>query len=454
MKVTQEKLPASQLGLEIEISAETTKSTYEKMVDNLSRTTNIQGFRKGKVPRQILIQRLGSRQIKAAALEQMLQTSLKEAIEQESIEPLGNYQIRSDFEELLGKYTPGESLTFSAAVDVTPEVKLGEYTGLSVKAEESLYEAEEVDKTIERMREQKASLVPVENRSAQMGDVIIVDFEGKLTAEGQEGELIQGGQAKDFQIEMEEGRLIAGMIEGIVGMNPDETKEVAVTFPEDYGAAELAGKPAVFTIILKEIKEKELPELDDDFAEEASEFATVAELRESLEKQYREKAENETKNNVYGAIVKELLPKCEIDLPETMIQEEVTSLLTQTFMQMQQYGVDVKQLFNAETIPKFRDNARPEAIENVKTTLILAEIAQKENLVPTTETIEAKEKELTEQVKDRDIDYDKLRSMVTEDLTKENVLGWLKEKTTVELVPKGSLTPEDEDDEDEKEEEE
>jgi trigger factor len=454
MKVTQEKLPASQLGLEIEISAETTKSTYEKMVDNLSRTTNIQGFRKGKVPRQILIQRLGSRQIKAAALEQMLQTSLKEAIEQESIEPLGNYQIRSDFEELLGKYTPGESLTFSAAVDVTPEVKLGEYTGLSVKAEESLYEAEEVDKTIERMREQKASLVPVENRSAQMGDVIIVDFEGKLTAEGQEGELIQGGQAKDFQIEMEEGRLIAGMIEGIVGMNPDETKEVAVTFPEDYGAAELAGKPAVFTITLKEIKEKELPELDDDFAEEASEFATVAELRESLEKQYREKAENETKNNVYGAIVKELLPKCEIDLPETMIQEEVTSLLTQTFMQMQQYGVDVKQLFNAETIPKFRDNARPEAIENVKTTLILAEIAQKENLVPTTETIEAKEKELTEQVKDRDIDYDKLRSMVTEDLTKENVLGWLKEKTTVELVPKGSLTPEDEDDEDEKEEEE
>jgi trigger factor len=454
MKVTQEKLPASQLGLEIEISAETTKNTYEKMVDNLSRTTNLQGFRKGKVPRQILIQRLGSKQIKAAALEQMLQNSLKEAIEQESIEPLGNYQIRSDFEELLSKYTPGEPLTFSAAVDVTPEVKLGEYTGLSVKAEESVYEADEIDKTIEKMREQKASLVPVENRPAQMGDVIIIDFEGKLTAEGQESELIQGGQAQDFQIEMEEGRLVAGMIEGIVGMNPDETKEVAVTFPEDYGAQELAGKPAVFTITLKEIKEKELPELDDDFAEEASEFATMAELRESLEKQYREKAKNETKNSVYGAIVKELLPKCEIDLPETMIQEEVTALLTQTFMQMQQYGVDVKQLFNAETIPKFRETARPEAIENVKTSLLLAEIAQKENLVPTTETIEAKEKELIEQIKDRDIDYDKLRSMVTEDLTKENVLGWLKEKTTVELVPKGSLTPEEEEDEDEEEDEE
>jgi trigger factor len=454
MKVTQEKLPASQLGLEIEISAETTKNTYEKMVDNLSRTTNLQGFRKGKVPRQILIQRLGSKQIKAAALEQMLQNSLKEAIEQESIKPLGNYQIRSDFEELLGKYTPGEPLTFSAAVDVTPEVKLGEYTGLSVKAEESVYEADEVDKTIEKMREQKASLVPVENRPAQMGDVIIIDFEGKLTAEGQEGELIQGGQAQDFQIEMEEGRLIAGMIEGIVGMNPDETKEVAVTFPEDYGAQELAGKPAVFTITLKEIKEKELPELDNDFAEEASEFATMAELRESLEKQCREKAEKETKNSVYGAIVKELLQKCEIDLPETMIQEEVTALLTQTFMQMQQYGMDVKQLFNSETIPKFRETARPEAIENVKTSSILAEIAQKENLVPTTETIEAKEKELIEQIKDRDIDYDKLRSMVTEDLTKENVLGWLKEKTTVELVPKGSLTPEEGEDEDEEEDEE
>jgi trigger factor len=447
MKVTQEKLPASQLGLEIEISADITKNTYEKTVDNLSRTTNLQGFRKGKVPRQILIQRLGAKRIKAAALEEMLQTSLKDAIAQESIDALGNYQIRSDFEELLGKYTPGQPLTFSASLDVPPEVKLGEYQQLSVKAEESVYDPADIDKNLEQMRQQRASLIPVENRPAQMGDSIIIDFEGKLTAEGEEGKLIEGGTAKDFQIEMEEGRLIAGMIEGIVGMNPEETREVAVTFPEDYGAEELAGKPAIFSITLKEIKEKELPELDDDFAEEASEFATIAELRESLEKQYREKAEEETKNGIYSAIIKELLPKCEIDLPETIIQEEVTALLTQTFMQMQQYGMDARKLFTSETIPKFRENARPEAIDNVKTSLILTEIAEKEKLVPTTEAIEAKEKELTDKLKDRDIDYDKLRKMVTEDLTKENVLAWLKEKTTVELVPKGSLTPEEEEDE-------
>ncbi len=452
MKVTQEKLPASQLGLEIEISAEVSKNTYEKTVDNLARTTNLQGFRKGKVPRQILIQRLGSKRIKAAALEEMLQSSLKEAIELESIASLGNYQIKSDFEELLDKYIPGEPLTFSASLDVPPEVKLGEYTGLSVTAEESIFEASEVDKAIEQMQQKRANLVPVEDRAAQMGDVVIVDFEGKLTIEGEEGKLIEGGQAKDFQIEMEEGRLISGMIEGMVGMNPEETKEVAVTFPEDYGAEELAGKPAVFSITLKEVKEKELPELDDDFAEEASEYTTMAELRESLEKQYQDKADNETKNSVYGAIIKELVPKCEIDLPETVVQEEVTALLTQTFMQMQQYGMDVKQLFNSETIPKFRDNARPEAIENVKVSLILKEIAKKEGLIPTQEAIETKEKELTAQLKAQDIDYAKLRTMVTEDLTKENVLSWLKEKSTVELVPKGSLTPEEDDDNEEEEE--
>ena len=269
----------------------------------------------------------------------------------------------------------------------------------------------------------------------------ILDFEGKITIEGAEPEDIEGGSATDFEVEMAEGKLIPGMIEGVVGMNPEETKEVAVTFPEDYGNQELAGKPAVFKITLKELKAKDLPDLDDDFAEEVSngEHETIAELRESLEKQFREKAENSTKNNINNALIAALLEQANLELPDTLIQDEVTQVLTQNLMQLQQMGLDVKQLVNSDTIPKMRENSRPEAITNLKKNLILAEIATKEDLKPTEEAIVAKMEEIAATLSGQDIDYDKLRTMVVEDLTAESSFNWLREKAEVELVPEGSL---------------
>ncbi|NJK48410.1 trigger factor [Candidatus Gracilibacteria bacterium] len=448
MKVTQEKLPDSQIGLEIEVSAQTTKSTYEKVVQNLARSSNIPGFRKGKVPRQVLLQRIGTKQIKAAAIEEMVQKALEEAIKQESIESLGNYQLISNFDELIQKYEPGEPLTFSASVDVAPTVTLGDYQGLSVKAEESVYDSKQVDDWLEERRVQQSTLVPVEERGAQMGDVAIIDYEGReITESGEAGEVISGVQGTDFKVEMEEGRLIEGMVEGMVGMKPEETKEVSVTFPEDYPREDLGGKPVIFSITLKELKEKELPELDDDFAQEVSESETLAELKESLEKRFRENVEQETNNSIKGAIVAELLKNCEVDLPETMVNKEVDMMLTQTAMQMQQYGVDLKQLFNAESIPRMRANARPNAINNLKEKLILKEIAKVESLEPEQEAIATRIKEVTEQLGDRDLDMERLNEMVREELLAENTLNWLKEKATVELVPKGSLTPPETDEE-------
>ena len=443
MKVTQEKLPDSQLGLEIEISSETSRSTYEKVVQNLARSSNIPGFRKGKVPRQILLQRIGTQRIKAAALEEMIQKSLSEALEQEAIESLGNYRLRSNFDELIEQYEPGEPLVFSAAVDVPPSVNIEDFSNLSVKAEESVYDSKQVDDFLEQRRAQQADLVPVEDRPAQMGDIAIVDFQGKLTGEGEEGQEIEGGSATHFQVELAEGKLIEGMVEGIVGMNPEETKEVSVTFPEDYPKEDLAGKPAVFSITLKELKTKELPELDDEFAEEVSEFETIAELRESLEKQFQEKAERETKNNINDAIAEALLAQSTVELPETLIQEEVTNLLTQTLVQMQQMGIDVKKLFTSETVPKMRENARPEALENLKRSLIIAEIAKRESLQPTEAEIVAKMQEVEQQLSGQDLDRDKLRKMVTEDLQTEKTFDWLRTKIQVELLPPGSLTEEE-----------
>jgi trigger factor len=454
MKVTQERLPESQLGLNIEIAADASRSAYEKMVQNLSRSSNIPGFRKGKVPRQVLLQRIGNDRIKAAALEDLIQKSLQDAIEQESIEALGQPNLRSNFDELLGQYNPGDALTFSIAVDVPPTVELADYSNLSVKAEEIVYKPEKVDEFIEQRREQKADLVPVEDRPAQMGDIAFVDFKGTLTAEG-EGEAgteIEGGSATNFQVEMVEGKLIPGMVEGMVGMKPEETKEVAVTFPEDYPQEDLAGKPALFSITLNELKTKELPELDDDFAQEVSEeeFETMTAYRESVEKQFKEQAENQTKNNINTAIADALLAQNKIALPESLLQEEVTNVLTKTLMQMQQMGLDVRQLFNSDNVPMLRDNARPEAIGNLNKSLMIKEIAKRENLEPNQAAIDAKIAEIRPELADQEVDEDRLLQMVTQDLLSENTYNWLREKASVELVPEGSLSEaeSDEDDED------
>jgi trigger factor len=444
MKVTQEPLPKSQVGLEIEIPAEMTKQVYEKVVQNLSRSANIPGFRKGKVPRQILLQRLGVQRIKEAALEDLVQDGLNKAIEQESIEALGNYKITSSYEELMTRFQPGEPFTFSASVDVPPKINLGEYSGLSIKAEETVPDPEAVDKFLEERRVEQATLIPVESRPAQLGDVAVVDYSGRFVGEGEEEpQEISGAQATDFQLELAEEKFLKDIVEGIVGMSPGETKEVSVAFPEDYPREDLAGKPAVFTVTLKELKEKELPELDDDFAQEISEKETLAELRESLEQQFREKAEQETATSKEEALLKALLEKVEIDLPETMIDQELQTILTQTAIQMESYGMDIRKMFNSETIPMLKERSRPDAISRLQQSLALEEIAKRESLNFTPEEAEAKIKEVMEQLSGQDIDRERLRQYVESDLIKAKAIKWLEEHATIELVPKGSLTPEE-----------
>ena len=439
MKVTQERLPESQVGLNIEIAPEASRNAYEKMVQNLARSSNIPGFRKGKVPRRILLQRIGNDRIKAAALEELIQKSLQDAIEQESIKALGQPNLRSNFDELLGQYNPGDAISFSVAVDVPPSIELSDYNNLSVKAEEVVYQPEKVDDFINQRREQKADLVPVEERAAQMGDVAFVDFKGILPEE--ENKEIEGGSATNFQVEIAEGKLIPGMVEGIVGMKPEETKDVSVTFPEDYPQEDLAGKPAIFSITLNELKTKELPELDDDFAQEVSddEFDTFAAYKESIEKQFKEQAQNQTNNNINEAIAAALMEQNQIDLPESLVQEETTSVLTKTLMQMQQMGLDVKQLFNSDNVPMLRDNARPEAVSNLQKSVILQEIAKKEALEPNQDAIEAKIAEIRPQLAGQEVDEERLLEMVTSDLLSENTYKFLRDKAQIELVPEGSL---------------
>ncbi len=443
MKVTQENLPDSQVGLEIEVPAEMTKQSYEKVLRDYMKSANIPGFRKGKVPRQILIQRIGSLQLKAAALEDLLQKVVDQAVKQEDIDALGNYQLRSDFEAMLGKFEPGKEITLSASVDVPPRVTLSEYKGLSVQAEEIKTDtAARVEETIEGYRENLATLVPVEDRAAKDGDVAVVDFLGKAENEDGELEAFEGGSAEDFQVEIKEGRFIPGFVEGIVGMKLEEDKDVEVTFPEDYPQAELAGKPATFTISLKELKEKELPEVDDDFAEEVSEFETLAELRKSLEERYEQEATDATDANVEQALLDELVKHIEAEIPDTLVKREIDFIVTQTAMQLSRQGIDLGKFLTKELVDGMRQNARPEAIERLRRTLALGEIAKQEDIKVEDEAIKARTEEMMAEVEDpSQVDPERLNQVVNEDLLKETILAWLKENSTVELVPEGSLTP-------------
>lgn len=443
MKVTQEKLPASQIGLEIEITPEMSKKVYEKVVKDFTRSANIPGFRKGKVPRQVLIQQIGSSRVKAAAVEELVEDGLKEAVQQEKIEALGNYQLRSSFEELVSQFEPGQPLTFSASVDVQPEVTLHQYTGLQLQAEEIKFDPARVETVLQNYQDQLATLVPVEGRPAQMKDVAVVDFKGVLPSDDpdQEAEEVPGGEAQDFQLELSEGRFIPGFIDGIVGMNPGETKEIEAQFPEEYPQPDVAGRKALFTVILNELKEKEPPELDDDFAKEVSEFETLAELRESLETRFSKEAEAKTRSNQEQAILDELVNQIEVEIPETLIEREVNFNLQQTAVQLQNQGIDVKQLFTSELVARLREQSRPDAINRIKRTLALGEVAKRE-------TIEASETEVSERVakvledlgeQRHEIDLTRLREVVAEDVLKEKILDWLIEHSSIELVPEGTL---------------
>jgi trigger factor len=451
MKVTQEKLSGSRVGLEIEIPAEMSKQVYDKVIQDLSRNAKIPGFRKGKVPRQVMLQRFGSESIKQAVLEDLIQDGFKSALQQEDIPAIGNYQVLSSFDELVKQYQPGEAFTFSASVDVPPEVQLGDYPSIKVQAEDNPYDAMAVDEFLEERRTEKATLIPVEGRSAQSGDVAVVDYIGKYLPlqEGEEPLEISGAEVSDFEMELSEGRFLNDIINGIIGMNIGETNEVSVKFPDDYPREDLAGKETLFTITLKDLKEKELPALDDDFAQEVSEFETLSELRASLESQFQEKAQQGLTANIENAILKELLNYVEIDLPETMIQQEVETMLRQTLAQLQSYGIDAKKILNAESKAQLQQESRPEAINRLKQSLALEEIGKQHSLTIPTDKLEAEISRWKQQLAGQKFDSERLQEVVESDLMKEEAMKWLRENVSVELLPPGSLSEESEAEEDE-----
>ncbi|CAN1208830.1 trigger factor [Tumidithrix helvetica PCC 7403] len=442
MKVTLEKLPASQVGFDIEVEGAKSQAIYDRMVKKLTQTMQVPGFRKGKAPKQLILRQVGVQQINASVLEELIEDTLQKALaEQKDLKAIGGFELVSDIEELIKQFAPGQDLQFKAAIDVQPEVKLNKYQGFEVKAEKIEADLTQVDKTLHDYQVRKSTLVPVENRGAQLDDVATIDLK---VIDLETGEEIADASEDGIQVDVNENDYIPVVVQNLIGVALDATIEIESVFPEDYYPEEYVGKKIKYVVTLKDLKARELPALDDEFAQSISEKETIAELREFLEKRILDEAEEKTKANKENAILQALVAELEVDLPASLIKQEVNFLVQQQAMYLQRQ-IDpkfAKQLFTPELVKEMRRINEPEAIVRLKRTLALAEVAKLESVTVPEDAIAARAEEIKQSVQDNNVDPVRLREVVEDELVTEKVLEWLTEKATIELVPEGSLKPE------------
>ena len=429
LKVSTESRPSSRLAVTVTVPGERCKASYEEAISSLSRSINLPGFRKGKVPRSVLVQQLGGVRIKATALEKLIDSAWRDAIQQESLEPISQPDLSSGFDGLLESFNPGDELTFTLEADVAPTPKLKSTKGLKAEYEAVAYDASRVDSMIEDSRKQLATVVPVEGRAAEKGDIAVLGFKGTYSDDGSE---IEGGSADSMDVDLDNGRMIPGFIEGVIGMKVGESKSVDCQFPDDYPKEDARGRKAAFAIELKDLKTRELPELDDAFAKQASEQNTMADLRKDLEQRLKDDAERRQTSNRHDGLVKALVEQLEVDLPEALIQQESRNLVEQTAAQFAQQGMDVKSLFTPDLIRNLMQNSRPEAEERLRRSFALTALAEAEDIKLDDSAIDTKLKEVKKDLSaDAKVDPERLRQAVMDDLMQEQLMSWLETNSTL-----------------------
>ena len=429
LNVTTESRPGSRLAVTVTLPGERTKAGYDDAITKLSRSVNLPGFRKGKVPRTVVVQQIGSLRIKATALENLVDAAWRDAIKQESLEPISQPDLTDGFEGLLENFQPGSDVSFTLEADVAPTPTLKSTKGLKAEFETVAYDASRVDAMIEDSRKQLATVVPVEGRAAEKGDIAVLGFKGSYTDDGSE---IDGGSADSMDVDLEHGRMIPGFIEGVIGMKAGETKTVDCQFPDDYPKEDARSRKAAFEIELKDLKTRELPELDDAFAKQASEQETLADLRKDLEQRLKDDAERRQTSNRRDALVAALVEQLEVELPEALIQQESRNLLEQTAAQFAQQGMDVKSLFTPDLVRNLMQNSRPEAEERLRRSFALTALAKAESISVDDKAVDDKVEEVKKDLSaDANIDPDRLRQAVMDDLIQDQLMGWLEENSTL-----------------------
>ncbi len=380
MSVQVETLEKNMAKFTIEVSEDKVEQAIQQAYLKQKGKIRLPGFRKGKVPRKMIEKMYGPDIFFEDAANQLIRENWMPAADESGISVVSRPVI--DIVQL----EQGKPFIFTAEAAVKPEVTLGEYKGISVmKADEEVTD-EEVNRIVEREREQNARMLVVEDRSAQNGDTVVIDYEGFL-----DGEAFEGGKGENHSLELGSHSFIDTFEEQLIGKNSGDETEVQVTFPEEYHVRELAGKPAVFRVKIHEIRAKELPELDDEFAQDVSEYDTLEEYRGHIREQLQEKAKEEAKRIKEDEAVGKVVELASMDIPEAMIDTQVEVMVEDFAQRIQSQGLGFEQYmqFSGLTPDKLKEQMRPEAVARIERSLVLEQIVKVENIETTEDELKA-----------------------------------------------------------------
>ncbi|EJM2419973.1 trigger factor [Staphylococcus pseudintermedius] len=389
MTATWKKKEGNEGLLQVSVPAEEVDKALDQAFKKVVKQLNVPGFRKGKVPRQIFEQRFGVEALYQDAVDILLPKAYSEAVQETGINPVDQPEIE------VTQIEKDQPFTFDATVIVEPEVQLGDYKGLEIEKQNTEVTEDEFNKAVEQRLDAMTDMVVKEDGQVEEGDTVNLDFDGYV-----DGEQFEGGQAEGYDLEIGSGMFIPGFEEQLVGLKVGEEKEVEVTFPEEYHAEELAGKPAVFKTKINEIKAKEVPELDDELASELDSNANNVEefkanLRQQLEEQKKTDAENAQKEEAITLAT----DNATIDIPEAMVRTEQDRMMSEFAQRIQQQGLDLNTYFqiSGQSEDDLREQMKEDAELRVKTNLTLAAIADAENIEVTDEDVDKELETMSEQ---------------------------------------------------------
>jgi trigger factor len=373
MTATVTKLEDNRVRLDVEVPPESVREGVEAKVRELGRKVRVPGFRPGKAPRRVIENHLGRDYIYYEALQERLPTWYSEAVLETDLRPIDTPEIH--FDDPLDEE---EGFKFSATVAVRPEAELKEYKGLEVPREEVEVPDEQVDEQLEQMRGQFATLAAVEDRPVEEGDFVIIDFQGERMAGGP----LEGAEAEDYMLEVGRGELLPDFEQELVGMKAGERKQFGVTFPLDYAEESLRGQSVLFRVHLKEIKERELPPLDDEFAKEASEFETLEELRAAVREQLEAAEEQRVEGQFRARVLDAAAEKADVEVPDVMVDEKVEEMLGSFERSLRAQGMEPGQYYQLAGTSEddLKDRVRPDAADTVKKELTLDAVATAEGI--------------------------------------------------------------------------
>lgn len=389
MDVKLEKMENSRVKLTIEVGADKLEEGLAHAYRKVVKEVTIPGFRKGKAPRPILERQYGQGVLFEDAIDYLLPKLYDAAVEENEIRPVSQPDIS------LNDINVETGFSFDAEVDVFPEIELGEYKGLAVEKRIVEITDEQIEQELINLQNQHSELIVVDSRDdVQEGDFAIIDFKGFL-----DGVPFSGGAAEDHNLEIGSGQFIPGFEEQLIGMKVGEEKDIDVTFPENYGSPDLAGKAVVFNVKIKSLKERMLPELDDEFAKDVSEFGTLAELKADIREKLEKSATDGTKREVENKLIEQIIANSTINLPESMIEQQVDFGLNNLSTNLMYSGMTLEMYleYMQRTEEDLREEIRPDAINQIKSDLLLDEIATKEGFSVSEEEVNSKIDELVEE---------------------------------------------------------